>query len=110
MSPDDFKAWRHSMNWTQQDAADALHLSHGTIENYERGKRREDNRPVDIPFTVAFTCAAYAIVAAEGEGTFLHRLTSTSVRDGLPTEGEAERARAIEAREFAQEVYSRLLK
>jgi len=29
-----------------------------TIELYERGARREDNRPVVIPRTVALACAA----------------------------------------------------
>lgn len=58
MTPDDFKAWRNRMDFTQQQAADALGLSRDTIANYERGSRREDNRLVEIPRVVALACAA----------------------------------------------------
>lgn len=58
MTPEDFKLWRRMMALSQTEAAEALGLSKGSIENYERGTRREDDRPVEIPKTVALACAA----------------------------------------------------
>lgn len=58
MKPDDFKAWRTVMGISQAGAAEALGLSKSTIENYERGTRREDDRPVTIPLSVALACSA----------------------------------------------------
>jgi transcriptional regulator with XRE-family HTH domain len=46
------------MGLSQQSAADALGLSKGSIELYERGSRREDGRPVEIPKAVELACAA----------------------------------------------------
>lgn len=53
-----FRAWRLAMGHSQRAAAEALGLSRVSIENYERGARREDGRPVLIPRTVALACAA----------------------------------------------------
>ncbi|MGV6875912.1 helix-turn-helix domain-containing protein [Pseudochelatococcus sp. B33] len=58
MTPDDFKGWRKTMGYSQAQAAGALGVSKPTIENYERGTRREDDRPVVIPHTVALACTA----------------------------------------------------
>lgn len=58
MTADDFKAWRTRMNYTRPAAAEALGLSRQTIENYERGQRLEDGRPVVIPRSIALACAA----------------------------------------------------
>lgn len=59
MTPKQFKAWRDRMELTQAGAADALGLSKGTIELYERGQRPgADPRPVEIPKTVALACMA----------------------------------------------------
>lgn len=58
MTPDDFKGWRRNLGLTQSQAAAALGLSLGSIENYERGARREDGRPVAIPRTVELACFA----------------------------------------------------
>jgi len=60
MTPRDFKNWRKQMGFTQQQAAEALGLSKATIENYDKGVRREDGRPVIIPRVVALACAAIA--------------------------------------------------
>ena len=46
------------MKLSQQGAADALGLSKASIELYERGSRRDDDRPVVIPRTVELACAA----------------------------------------------------
>lgn len=58
MTHEDFKAWRSAMDLSQAAAADALGLSKATVENYDRGTRREDGRPVEIPKHVALACAA----------------------------------------------------
>lgn len=58
MTPKDFKDWREQMGLSQKAAADALGISKPTVENYDRGTRREDGRPVVIPRTVALACAA----------------------------------------------------
>lgn len=61
MSPEQFKAWREHLGLSQQDAAAALGISKGSVQLYERGARREDERPVVIPKTVALACAAIAL-------------------------------------------------
>ena len=58
MTPDDFKAWRATMGYNQVQAAEALGLSKSSIELYEKGKRRDDGRAVEIPITVSLSCAA----------------------------------------------------
>ena len=58
MTPDDFKAWRAAMGFNQIEAAKALGLSKSSIELYEKGRRRDDGRPVEIPLTVALSCTA----------------------------------------------------
>lgn len=49
------------MSFTQLQASEALGLSKPTVELYERGARREDERPVLIPKTVELACAAVAL-------------------------------------------------
>jgi transcriptional regulator with XRE-family HTH domain len=56
MTSVEFKAWRDKLGYSQQAAADALGISKGSVELYERGSRRDDNRPVDIPQPVEFAC------------------------------------------------------
>jgi DNA-binding XRE family transcriptional regulator len=58
MTADEFKVWRKMMRLSQVAAAQALGLSKTSIELYERGSRRDDQRPVHIPRTVALACAA----------------------------------------------------
>ncbi len=58
MTPEDFKAWRKVMGFTQAQAAEALGISKPTVENYDKGIRREDGRPFDIPHPVALACSA----------------------------------------------------
>lgn len=61
MTPAQFKAWRAHMGLSQSAAAAALGLSLGSIQLYERGTRRDDNRPVTVPKTVELACAAIAL-------------------------------------------------
>jgi transcriptional regulator with XRE-family HTH domain len=65
MTSEDFKRWRERTGLSQQEAADALGISKGSVVNYESGARREDDRPVTIPRTVELACAAltFGIVA-----------------------------------------------
>jgi DNA-binding XRE family transcriptional regulator len=56
MENEEFKNWRTRMGFTQQQAADALDLSLSAVVNYEKGVRRDDGAPVEIPFSVMTTC------------------------------------------------------
>lgn len=58
MTSEDFKSWRKELGLSQREAADMIGVSKGSVENYERGHRLEDNRSVVIPKTVALACAA----------------------------------------------------
>ncbi|MBB2964668.1 helix-turn-helix domain-containing protein [Methylobacterium sp. R2-1] len=68
MTPDDFKAWRLALGFSQQEAADRLGVSRGSVENYERGHRREDHRPVEIPLPIERSCQAVALEEADKRG------------------------------------------
>ncbi|WP_454813791.1 helix-turn-helix domain-containing protein [Labrys neptuniae] len=68
MDPEQFKAWRRHMGFSQIEAARALGISKGSVELYEAGKRRDDGRPVEIPKTVALACAAIALGITEYAG------------------------------------------
>jgi transcriptional regulator with XRE-family HTH domain len=68
MAPEGFKAWRSHMGLSQQDVADALGISKGSIQLYERGARREDERTVIIPRTVELACAALALGIKQYDG------------------------------------------
>lgn len=61
MTNAEFKAWRKHMDYSMAEAAKMLGLSIGSVELYERGARREDNRPVVIPKPVELACAALAL-------------------------------------------------
>jgi len=69
MTPDEFKAWRKGTGLSQQEVADFLGVSRGSIENYERGHRREDNRPVEIPASISRLVTMTAYLAKEMEIT-----------------------------------------
>jgi transcriptional regulator with XRE-family HTH domain len=63
-----FKAWRKHMGLTIVEAAEALGVSEGSVELYERGARREDGRPVIVPKPVELACAALALGVKAYEG------------------------------------------
>jgi transcriptional regulator with XRE-family HTH domain len=56
MTSAEFKSWRERLGLSQQAAADVLGISKGSIDLYERGSRRDDNRRVEIPVTVELSC------------------------------------------------------
>jgi len=68
MTPQEFKAWREAMGFTQQAAADAIGVSIQSVRLYEKGVRPgADPRPVEIPKTVALACAAIAYGMSEAD-------------------------------------------
>ncbi len=60
MTPEQFKAWRTRMGFSQSRAAEALGISRSSVINYEAGEHRGDGRPAPIPKTVELACAAIA--------------------------------------------------
>lgn len=68
MTNDQFKSWRKHMGYSMVEAAKMLGISTGSVELYERGARREDNRPVLIPKPVELACAALALGMTSYEG------------------------------------------
>lgn len=57
LTPHQFKEWRKALGWSQRAAAEVLGLSESTIELYERGMRKDNGRPVEIPVAVVLACA-----------------------------------------------------
>jgi DNA-binding XRE family transcriptional regulator len=55
-----FRAVRQRLGYSIRGWADALGLSRSTVELYERGTRKDDDRPVEIPRTVWLAVAALA--------------------------------------------------
>ncbi|MCS0501607.1 helix-turn-helix domain-containing protein [Ancylobacter mangrovi] len=58
MTPDDFKAWRSIMGYSQTKAAEELGISKSSIELYERGTRRDNGEAVIVPLSIALACTA----------------------------------------------------
>lgn len=58
MTPQRFRQWRDGLGLTQSEAAKALGIGLSTLQLYERGRRFDDNRAVEIPRAVALACAA----------------------------------------------------
>ena len=57
MTPNDFKAWRAAMGWTQKTTAEHLNIHTKTISNYERGA-------VTIPVVVKLATERLTLAAA----------------------------------------------
>jgi transcriptional regulator with XRE-family HTH domain len=68
MTPQDFQRTRKHLKLSQQALADALDISKTSVELYERGTRRDDNRPVAIPKTVRLALAALALGISDFDG------------------------------------------
>ena len=51
MSPADFRAWRKSLELSQQAAADSLGIGRRTVQDYEAGA-------YPVPRHIALACAA----------------------------------------------------
>jgi len=68
MTPQDFQRTRKHLKLSQQSLADVLDISKSSVELYERGTRRDDGRPVEIPKTVRLALAALCQGIADFEG------------------------------------------
>lgn len=64
MTPAEFKEWRTNLGLNQDEAAKALGISRGSVLNYERGSRREDGRPAEIPPSIVRACDSVSIEIA----------------------------------------------
>lgn len=60
MTPTDLSAWRAKMGYTQRDAAAALGVQLTAYQQWERGARFRDARPVVIDRRTELACAALA--------------------------------------------------
>lgn len=82
MTPDEFKAWRQAAGFSQTEAAEALGISRGSVENYERGSRREDARPVEIPGSIVAIIHVYDLLAREqSQLEYLNSLGGEGIRE-----------------------------
>ncbi|RWF41603.1 MAG: XRE family transcriptional regulator [Mesorhizobium sp.] len=82
MTPEEFKAWRLASGFSQTEAAEALGISRGSVENYERGSRREDARPVEIPGSIDAIIHVYELLAREqSQLDFLNSLGGEGIRE-----------------------------
>ena len=61
MSPEQFKAWRKHMGFSQQEAAEALGASRRALQNYEKSEEA-------MPRTIELACAALALGIRSYEG------------------------------------------
>ena len=85
MTSAEFKVWRERLGLSPQSAAEILDLSKGTIELCERGERRDDNRPVEIPTTVELSCkylAQQARLRRQLEALETGKMTTRTEREG----------------------------
>lgn len=60
MTPTDLASWRHRMGYTQREAAAALGVQLPAYQQWERGARFRDARPVVIDRRTELACAALA--------------------------------------------------
>ncbi len=61
MTHEQLKLWRvETMRYTQQQAADAMGVRLTAYQEWERGARFRDNRPVEIDRRTSLACAALA--------------------------------------------------
>jgi transcriptional regulator with XRE-family HTH domain len=82
MTPEEFKAWRQAVGFSQTEAAEALGISRGSVENYERGSRREDARPVEIPGSIDAIIHVYDLLAREqSQLDYLNSLGGEGIRE-----------------------------
>ena len=60
MTPSDLSAWRNRMGYSQRAAAAALGVQLPAYQEWERGARFRDGRPVVIDRRTELACAALA--------------------------------------------------
>lgn len=81
MDAGDFKLWRKDLGLTQKEAASELGLAVLTVQQYERGFRHDNNRPVEIPERVSDACNAIAqrIRKERGEIRLRHKFVPDAI-------------------------------
>ena len=74
MEPNEFGAWRRKLGLTQQEVAERLGVSRGTVIDYERGRWRSGGE-AKIPKAVELACQAleWGATAYGGGVDLLHR-------------------------------------
>lgn len=60
MTPQQFKAWRQKLEYTQSKAAEKLGVTRQQISNYERGHKDKGQTSVVIPRYIELACMALA--------------------------------------------------
>ncbi|WP_455965300.1 helix-turn-helix domain-containing protein [Methylorubrum aminovorans] len=82
MKADEFRAWRKELGLTQKEVASELGLSTLTVQQYERGFRHDNNRPVTIPKKIADACGLVTtkIRKKRGDVKLRHKFVSDEVR------------------------------
>lgn len=81
MEADEFKTWRKELGLTQKEAARRLNLSVLTIQQYERGRRHDNNNPVKIPARVSQACTNVGLDVRKERGDI--RLRHKAVPDDV---------------------------
>lgn len=56
MTPDEFRAWRERIGWTQARTADALGVDPRTVREWEHGVGRVTGKPVSLPPMLGLAC------------------------------------------------------
>jgi transcriptional regulator with XRE-family HTH domain len=65
MTSADLLAWRKHMGYSQRTAAEALGVQLPTYQEWERGARFADGRPVEIDRRTGLACGALAAGVGE---------------------------------------------
>lgn len=60
MKPHDLIAWQETMEYTQEQAAEALGIGLSAYKDWRNGKSRTTGKPVKIELRTALACAALA--------------------------------------------------
>jgi transcriptional regulator with XRE-family HTH domain len=64
VTPADLKSWRTRLGLSQREAAGLLGITPGWYGQMESGFRRTTGEPIEIPKTVAYSCAWIALHGA----------------------------------------------
>ena len=70
MTPTDFKRWRKSLGFSQEEAGDALGLKRRVIQYYEKGER--DGKKIKIPKSVRLACHSLSLGVKDYHGPEKH--------------------------------------
>lgn len=60
INSEQFRTWRKRLGLTQRTSAEKLGISVSSVQGYERGKRRDREKPIIIPLITAWAMTAIA--------------------------------------------------